>query len=61
MKITLKAARVMAGMTLKDAAEQVGYKRASLWRWESGQSPVPPVIKTALCRMYGVDEEEIRE
>jgi len=39
----------------------VGYKRGSLWRWETGRDPVPPDIKTALCRLYGVREEDIRE
>ena len=61
MKITLKAARVMAGFGVAEAAAHVGYKRASLWRWETGRDPVPPDIKTALCRLYGVREEDIRE
>lgn len=61
MKITLKAARVNAGIGMVEAAAHVGYKRASLWRWETGRDPVPPDIKTALCRLYGVREEDIRE
>jgi len=61
MKITIKAARVNAGIGIIEAAARVGYKRGSLWRWETGRDPVPPDIKTALCRLYGVREEDIRE
>jgi DNA-binding XRE family transcriptional regulator len=61
MKISIKAARVNAGFNIADAAAHVGHKRASLWRWESGRDKIPPNIKTALCRLYGVAEADIRE
>lgn len=61
MKISIKAARVNAGISPVDAAAHVGYKRASLWRWETGRDKIPPHIKTALCRLYGVAEADIRE
>lgn len=61
MKITMRAARVNAGIGISEAAARVGYKRASLWRWESGRDPIPPDIKTTLCRLYGVREADIRE
>ena len=61
MKITMKMARVGAGIGMDQAAAHVGYKRASLWRWESGRSKIPPVVKTLLCHLYGVSEEDIRD
>ena len=59
MKITMKA--VMAGYSIARAADHVGYKRASLWRWESGRSRMPDIVKLMLCQLYGVKEEDIRD
>lgn len=60
MKITLKAARVNAGITCAEAAESVGYKRGSLWRWETGKAEIPAPILERLCRLYGVEEDDIQ-
>jgi DNA-binding XRE family transcriptional regulator len=61
MKITMKAARVMAGIGADRAADHVGYKRGSLWRWESGRSRMPAIVKTLLCDFYGVDENDVAD
>lgn len=38
MKVTIKAARVNAGFTLKDAAAKIGVTKETLSRWERGLS-----------------------
>lgn len=39
-KISLKAARVNAGLTLKEAAERIGVTVATLHKWEQDSSSV---------------------
>lgn len=38
MKVTIKAARVNVGLTLKDAAAKIGVTKETLSRWERGLS-----------------------
>lgn len=53
MQITLKAARVNAGLTQKAAADSIGVDPATLHRWESG-AVIPKSDKlSALCNLYG--------
>lgn len=54
VKLTLKAARVNAGYTQKDAAEKLGVSNATLCNWENGTSypNIPQVEK--ICELYGV-------
>ena len=39
-KITLKAARVNAELTLEDVAEIMGKSKQSIENWESGKTPI---------------------
>ncbi|WP_346207656.1 helix-turn-helix transcriptional regulator [Caldifermentibacillus hisashii] len=39
-KITLKAARINAGLNLKEAAEKIGVSVATLHKWESDSSNI---------------------
>lgn len=54
VKITIKAARVNAGLTQKEAAKRLGISNSTLGNWENGQTM--PDIKQVekLCEMYGV-------
>lgn len=57
--LTLKAARVNAGLSVKEAAEAVGVTEDTMYRYESGKSS--PKIGTAvkLAGIYGVSIDMI--
>lgn len=57
--LTLKAARVNAGLSVKAAAEAVGVTEDTMYRYESGKSS--PKIGTAvkLAGLYGVSIDKI--
>lgn len=59
MKITLKAARVNAGFTQKEAAEKLGVSNNTLCSWEKGTSMpnIQQVLK--LCELYKVDLDNL--
>lgn len=61
MEITLRAARVNAGLTQEQVQERLGISRSSLHRFETGKSS--PKFKTlcALCELYGVQVESIKK
>lgn len=58
-KITLKAARVNANYTQKDAAKALNVSNKTLCSWEKGAS-MPRVEKIdAICELYGVSYDNI--
>ena len=58
-KITLKAARVNAGYSQKEAAEHLGISNKTLCSWENGKTfPDQPMIEK-LCGLYGVTYDMI--
>lgn len=58
-KITLKAARVNAGYTQKQAAFKLGVSNATLHKWEKGKSfPKQPMIER-LCDLYALPYDAI--
>lgn len=53
-KITLRAARVNAGMSQQDAADKIGVAVSTLRNWESGKTfPNQPKIER-ICEVYGI-------
>ena len=59
IKITLKAARVNAGLSQKEAAERLGISNGTLCNWENGVS-FPDAQQIALiCELYGVSYDSI--
>lgn len=58
-RIPLKAARVMAGMTLKDVAREVKINRATLIKWEKGETSPRVNQFVQLCKIYGFDPADI--
>jgi len=53
-KITLKAARVNAGLSQKEAAKQIGVATSTLRNWEAGKTfPNQPKIER-MCEVYGI-------
>lgn len=57
--ITLKAARVNAGLTQKEAAAKLNVSNKTLWNWETGVR-VPNINKVkAICELYGMSYDDI--
>ena len=58
-KITLKAARVNAGLTQKEAAKRLGISNKTLWSWENGLSAPKATQTDAICELYGVSYDNL--
>lgn len=60
VQITLRAARVNAGLTLDQVSQKTGYDRKTLANWENGIN-VPRADKLfRLCALYGIPLECIK-
>lgn len=59
LKISLKAARVNAGMTQRQAAEKLGVIKETVLNWENGNTKVGTIQLMALCNLYGVSIDNI--
>ena len=60
MRISLKSARINAGLRQTDVAMELKVSRKTVAAWENGKS-VPSVDKVEpLCKLYGVSYENIR-
>lgn len=60
LQITLKAARVNAGMTIKVAAQLINVSEDRLRNFESGRTPIPTHVFQRVARVYGVPEQNLR-
>ena len=58
-KITLKAARINAGLTRKVAAEKIGVTPMSVYNWEEGK-PIKRENLDKLLVVYGVEEKNLK-
>lgn len=61
MQLTLKAARVNAGLTQEQVKERTGFARSTITRWEVGETKPSTLHLLTLCRLYGIEPEDIRE
>lgn len=61
MELTLRAARVNAGLTQEQVHERLGISRSTLHRMETGKSSPKYITLCALCRLYGVPVEQIKK
>ena len=59
MQISLKAARVNANLTQKQAANGIGVDVSTISSWESGKTSPKAVSLEALCHLYGVTVDSI--
>jgi len=50
----LRAARVSAGLTLKEVAEMIGYTWVGVERWEKNVCRPKPGVLWHLCSVYGI-------
>lgn len=58
-QISLKAARVNAGMTQKEVALRMQRSRNTIIKWEKGIVDPSPSEFFYLCSIYGVSEGDI--
>lgn len=60
MKISLKAARVNANLTLKEASEAVGMAEWTLRRYEHGGANWKYGTILKLCKLYQIQVEDLK-
>lgn len=60
MQITLKAARVNAGLTQEQVQQATGFARSTLAKWEQGRTSPRVEDLVILCNLYGVPTEHIK-
>jgi len=58
-KITLKAARVNAGLTQKEAAKRIGISYQTLSEYEKDASRIKLATIEKICSVYGLPSEYI--
>lgn len=61
MEITLKAARINAGLTQEQVKAVTGYSRNTLYRWENGIGSPKWRDMQRLCELYGIPVECIKK
>lgn len=59
MKMTLKAARVNAGLTQTEFADALGVSKMTVFEWENGKRRVRPVYMPLIARVTGVSVDDI--
>ena len=59
-KITLKAARVNAGLTQEGAAQALGKTKQTFVNWESGATEIKWRDFMALCELYQMPAEYLK-
>jgi transcriptional regulator with XRE-family HTH domain len=57
----LRAARIAAGLTLKQAASQIGYTWVGVERWEKNLCLPKPGVLWHLCSVYCIGEDWFQE
>lgn len=58
-KITLKAARVNAGLNQDELAEKLGVSRKMVTDWELGKAEMRPAYLYAICYITGFRADDI--
>lgn len=58
-EITLKAARVNAGLKLLDAAKKIGIGKDTLIKWEKNSGVVNPIWQNKISIAYGCPIDRI--
>lgn len=57
VKLSIRAARVNAGMSAREAAEKLDVSERTILNWEQGKVTVRRRDKIALASIYGVPRE----
>lgn len=59
LKITLKAARVNAGLTVRDAAERLGVAASTIVAWEKNPEKINALCQRKISEVYHIDTDNI--
>lgn len=59
IKISLASARVNAGFTQKEAAEELGVSNKTLCSWENGESFPDALQIDKICKLYAMPYDNI--
>lgn len=59
MKVSMKAMRVNANLSQKDAAKAIGINKRTLQKWESNETFPKVTQLKQLCDIYGCKIEDI--
>lgn len=59
MKISLRAARVNANLTIIEAKDKIGVDYTTLCRWEKNPNTVKAESQDKICEVYGIAKEQI--
>ena len=59
LKISLKAARINAGLTQEAVAAMLKKSKVTIINWEKGKTSIDKGNFDALCRLYSIDEDNI--
>lgn len=59
LRISLKAARVNAGLSQKAVADNLGISNKTICSWEKGHTFPSAGYIDKLCKLYGVSYDEI--
>lgn len=59
MKISLKAARVNAGLTQSDVAKKLRKNKQTIVNWENRKTEIDKANFEALCRLYSCKIDDI--
>lgn len=54
IQISLRAARVNAGLTLMDAAKKIGIGKDKLIKWEKNSGLVSPINQQKIAKIYQI-------
>lgn len=58
-KISLKAARINAGLSQKEVAKKLDKSNKTICSWEKGETFPGPEMIDALCELYGISYDNI--
>lgn len=58
-RFSLRAARAYAGLTIHEAARQLGISYSALCSWENGKTEPKASIIKDMAQLYGVRSEDI--
>lgn len=59
LKLTLKAARVNAGLTQKEVAEKLNISNKTVCSWETGATTPNALQVETLCALYNVTYDHL--
>ena len=59
LKISLKAARINAGLSQKEAAKLLKISNKTLHSWEKGETSPAAKYVDAICELYGMSYNDI--